>query len=186
MYSSSFIFYIGLVSGLLLAGGFFLWWKKRNSFHGRLSRVLRKIGADSLNDIVIPDGVDGEIQIDQLLLTDKGLLILDVREISGRLYAGENMDEWAVINHSQRFTFTNPVGPLRERVIAVKSLLPDVPVQGRVVVIGTAALPGGLPQCVVDLAMLGDQFSPDDKSARDKTNAFYPHWDRLRQIATPV
>lgn len=186
MGSTSFAFYIGMVSGVLLAAAFVWWWRQRGGYRGQLKRSISKISRDSLSDIVIPDGIDGEIQIEQLLLTDHGLLVLDIKEIRGRLFGGDNMDDWTVIDQSQRFTFANPVGPMRERVIAIRTLLKDVPVQGRVVIIGDAQFSEGLPECVVSVTALQDEFAPEDKHTKTAVNAFYPYWDRLRQIAVPA
>ncbi len=183
MESISSAFYIGLVCGVLVACLFVVWWRRRSSYPQKLSRVVKKISRESLSDVVVPDGLDGEIQIEKLLLTNKGLLVLDVKEIRGRFYGSDNMDEWTVINNSQRFTFTNPAGPLRERVIAIKTLLEDVPVLGRVVILGDVELSKGMPQCVVNLEQLLEEFGSDDKNARTSIDAYYPHWDKLRQIA---
>lgn len=183
MDSISYAFYVGLVSGLLLATLFVWWWRKRNTSSRMLARSVKKIARESLVNVVVPDGLDGEIHIEKLLLTNKGLLVLDVKEIKGRLYGSDNMDEWTVINGSQRFTFTNPAGPLRERVIAIRTLLKDVPVEGRVVILGDTELSAGMPSCVVSLAQLQEEYSADEKLNKVSIDAFYPHWDRLRQIA---
>ena len=177
-------FYVGLGAGILLAALVTMWWLRRGAFPRKLKRTIRKISKESMADIVVPDGLDGEIQLDYLLLTAKGLLVLDVKHVNGRLYGGDNMDSWTVIERGQRFTFTNPAGPLRERVIAIQTLLDDVPVDGRVVVLGDVRFATGVPDCVVSLARLQEEFVGQTKLSKAALKAFYPQWDQLRQIAT--
>lgn len=177
-------FYVGMGAGVLLAAVLTVWWLRRSTYPRQLKRTIRKISKESMADIVVPDGLDGEIQLDYLLLTAKGLLVLDVKHVNGRLYGGENMDSWTVIERGQRFTFANPAGPLRERVIAIRTLLSDVPVDGRVVVLGDVRFATGVPECVVSLSRLQDEFLGHTKLSKAALKSFYPYWDRVRQIAT--
>ncbi|MFK8028969.1 MAG: nuclease-related domain-containing protein [Gammaproteobacteria bacterium] len=177
-------FYVGVGAGLVLAAVLMVWWLRRSSFTRQLNRTIKKISSDSLNDIIVPDGLDGEIQLDYLLLTEKGILVLDIKHVNGRLYGGDNMDDWTVIDRGQRFTFTNPAGPLRERVIAIKTLLKDVPVSGRVVVLGDLKFATGVPDCVVSLSRLQDEFAGQNKLAKSASNDFMSSWDQVQKIAT--
>ncbi len=179
-------FYVGVGAGLILAAGVMVWWFRRSAYPRQLKRMIRKISKESMADIVVPDGLDGEIQLDYLLLTAKGLLVLDIKHVSGRLYGGDNMDSWTVIKRGQRFTFTNPAGPLRERVIAIKTLLKDVPVDGRVVVLGDVKFATGVPDCVVSLARLQEEFVGMNKLNKSTLQSFYPYWNRVQEVATPA
>lgn len=179
-------FYVGLGAGVVLAASLIAWWLRSSTYARQLKRTIKKISDDAMVDIVVPDGLDGEIQLDYLLLTHQGLLVLDIKHVTGRLYGGDNMDEWTVIDRGQRFTFGNPAGPLRERVIAIKTLLSDVPVDGRVVVLGDVTFATGVPDCVVSLQGLQDEFTPAQKPARGTVSDFLSSWDRLREIATSV
>ncbi len=170
----------------MLAAVLMVWWLRRSAYPRQLKRTIKKISTESLVDIVVPDGLDGEIQLDYLLLTANGLLVLDIKHVNGRLYGGDNMDDWTVIERGQRFTFTNPAGPLRERVIAIKTLLNDVPVDGRVVVLGDVKFGTGVPECVVSLSTIQEEFSSQSKLNTAAVSAFLPSWDRVQEIATSV
>jgi hypothetical protein len=125
--------------------------------------VLRRIGRERLTDVVIPDGVDGEIHLEHLVLTDRGILVLELRNASGALFAGERLDEWRVIDGARRFTFRNPLPPLEARVRSVALLADGAPVLGRVAIIGRVSFAGGRPDRVTTLSELADAFTkPND------------------------
>ncbi|MEM7084235.1 MAG: nuclease-related domain-containing protein [Pseudomonadota bacterium] len=179
-------FYVGVGAGLVLAAAVMIGWRVRSNPSQQLKRLIKKHSKECMSDIVVPDGLDGEIQLDYLLLTPRGLLVLDIKHVNGRLYGGDNMDAWTVIQGGQRFTFANPAGPLRERVIAVQSLLQDVPVQGRVVVLGDVKFATGVPDCVVSLPRLQEEFAGHSALGKATLSAFYPSWHRMQEIATPA
>ena len=56
---------------------------RRRAAGDRLQRVLDDIGYDRVDSILIPNGDEGEIQIDHLLLTARGLLIVDIKDVAG-------------------------------------------------------------------------------------------------------
>ncbi len=53
----------GAIVALLLV---WFWYRRRNS-GSRLKKVLNEIGYDRIDDLVIPNGDEGEIQIDQVV-----------------------------------------------------------------------------------------------------------------------
>jgi hypothetical protein len=125
----------GLAVGLgVLAGG--LVWRARTAERRRIQRTVRRLSQESLRDVVIPDGIDGVLQIDRLLLTHRGVLTLDLRPYAGTLFGAERIDHWTQITKGGSYRFPNPLYENRLRVQAVRALLPGVPVQGRVVFTG--------------------------------------------------
>ena len=73
---STWLIAAGVILALLIA-----WLIYRRSMAGdRLQRILDDISYDRVDGILIPNGDDGEIQIDHLLLTSRGLLIAYPRE----------------------------------------------------------------------------------------------------------
>ena len=82
------------------------WWRGPAR---KLSRVVRAIGSDSLVDVIIPDGMGGEIQLDHLLLTSGGLLLLELKDVDGTVFAGDTLDEWTALQGQTRTTFLNPI-----------------------------------------------------------------------------
>jgi hypothetical protein len=137
-----------------------------------------------MQDFVVPSTEDGEIHIDHLLLTAKGLLVVDVKDVKGAVFGGDKMQDWTVIHSDGRFTFSNPQGALRDRMAAIKLIVRDIPVSGRILFLADARFTKGTPSMACGLQELLDEFGEQDAaSAQTKVNAFRPLWDKLRDQA---
>ena len=156
------------------------WWLAPARRHERaLRRAIRRISHDTLAERVIPDGVDGEIQIDLVALIPKGLLVLEVRHAHGTVYGATSLDQWTALTPTSRIAFDNPLALLNRRVIALRALFgEDVPVLGRVVLVGDVQLGADLPETVVTPQGLLDEFG---LGAQDRGGVAYAaQWEHLR------
>jgi hypothetical protein len=160
-----------------------LWLLYRFSKRGdRLQRTLREIAHERVDALVIPNGDDGEIQLDYLLLTSQGLLILHIKDVQGTVFGSDKMQDWTVISDDRRYTFSNPQPALYDRIAAVRQLVNQVPVAGRVVFLDGGEFTKGVPGLVCNLDELLEEFAEKDKAAAHrKIEAFKPHWDRMLQ-----
>jgi hypothetical protein len=150
----------------------------------RVQQVLDEISYDRINDLLIPNGDEGEIQIDHLLLTSQGLLILDMKDVVGSVFGSDKMQDWTVISEERRYTFPNPQAALYDRIAAVRHIVRQVPVAGRVLFRDGAEFTKGVPDLVSDLDELLSEFGEEDKvAAKVKVEAFKPHWDLIRKAA---
>src|SRR5688572_17613260 len=130
-----------LVWGLLIGGTALVvaaawgWrWYARQRARKALVATITSLGADHIEDVLVPDGMGGFYHVDFLVLTARGILAVDLRDVNGNVFGGDQMTEWTVMNGAYRDTFTNPQGALYDRVAAVKAALAeDVPVEGRIV-----------------------------------------------------
>jgi len=173
------IFALGAVALLVI----WLLYRRRNS-GDRLKRVLNEIGHDRIDDLVIPNGDEGEIQIDHLLLTSRGLLIVDIKNAIGTVFGSDKMQEWTVISDERRYTFSNPQAALYDRIAAVRHIVRQVPVAGRILFLDGAEFTKGVPSSVSNLDELLDEFGENDNAAaKVKVDAFKPHWDLVRKAA---
>lgn len=146
-----------------------------------LERALADIAFERIEKLVIPSADEGEIQIDQLLLTSQGLLILETKNVQGTVFGSDKMSDWTVIAEDRRFTFPNPQPALYDRVAAVKQIVRDVPVAGRVLFLEGAEFTKGVPSLVCGLDDLVREFGePNKDAARFKIEAFKPHWELIR------
>jgi hypothetical protein len=146
--------------------------------------VLDEIGYDRVDGILLPNGDEGEIQIDHLLLTARGLLIVDIKDVTGVVFGSDKMEQWTVISNERRFTFTNPQPALYDRIAAVRQIVRQVPVEGRLVFLDGAEFTKGVPDFVSGLDELQTDFGEPDKAAgKFKIEAFKPHWDLIRKAA---
>ncbi len=177
---SKLIFAAGAVAILLLVWLFY----RRRAAGTQLQRVLDDIGYDRIEGVLLPNGDDGEIQIDHLLLTSRGLLIVDIKDVSGTVFGSDKMENWTVINDRHRFTFSNPQPALYDRIAAVRHIVRQVPVEGRLVFLDGAEFTKGVPELVAGIDELHAEFSDADKAAvKFKIEAFKPHWDLVRKAA---
>jgi hypothetical protein len=158
---------------------------RRHAARGRtLSSVLKQIGFERLDNLVIPNGDDGEIQIDHLLLTANGLVIIHVKDVIGTVFGSDKMQDWTVMSESRHFTFANPQPALYDRIAAVKQIVREVPVAGRILFLDDAEFTKGVPGLVCSLDDLVDEFSEADRaSAKVKVEAFRPHWEKICRYA---
>jgi hypothetical protein len=170
----------GLIVALLLA---WLLYRRRHAGN-RLKKVLAEISHDRIDGLVIPNGDDGEIQIDHLVLTSQGLLIVDIKDAVGTVFGGDKMQEWAVISDERRYTFPNPQEALYDRIAAVRHIVRQVPAAGRILFLDGAEFTKGIPSLVSNLDQLLAEFGePDKNAAKFKIEAFKPHWDLIRKAA---
>ncbi len=149
-----------------------------------LVQVLDIIAFERIEDLVIPSADDGEIQIDHLVLTAQGLLIVDVKDVNGAVFGSDKMQDWTVISKDHRFTFANPQPALYDRIAAVRQIVRQVPVAGRIVFLDGASFTKGVPGLVSSLDDLMDEFGEKDKAAaKVKIEAFMPHWELIHAKA---
>ncbi len=147
-----------------------------------LNKTVRQISKDTLRNLVVPDGVEGEIHIDSLLLTPRGLLVLEIKRVEGTVFGGERLDNWTAIDSRRRVTFANPIALMRKRVIALREQYAEMPVDGRVVFVGDVKLSSDLPACVTTVTGLREEFAQSGGRADGVLiDAFYPKWDELRR-----
>jgi nuclease-like protein len=161
-----------------------LWVRRRGPM---VEQALRGIAIDRLRDVLVPDGMGGQIQIEHLLLTANGIVVIDVKAFKGTIFAGDRMAEWTVIGEGGRFTFPNPLGTLYDRVAALRQLVRDVPVVGLVLFSAGADFTKGRPRDVLLPAELLDRYrKPEQADLERLLVAFAPHWDRVKGAIEPV
>ncbi len=173
-----------LVALLLL---FLLLYRRRRRRQRSVDRVVKSIAYEYLSNLIIPKADEGEIQIDHLILTAEGLLVIDVKEVSGIVFGSDKMQDWTVINSDRRFTFANPQPALFDRIAAVRQIVRQVPVTGRILFLDDAEFTKGVPGLVCKLDDLVVEFGEKDKlAAKAKIEAFKPHWDVITAKARRV
>lgn len=173
--------YLPWAGGALLLLLVALAWHRYTRRGTRLDQVLAEIGFDRLRNLVLPNGDDGEILIDHLLLTSQGLLVLEIKNVQGTVFGSDKMQDWTVISDPRHFTFANPQPALYDRIAAVRAIIQQVPVTGRILFLDGASFPKGVPGLVCKFDELLQEFVEKDKaSAKANVEAFKPHWESLR------
>ena len=168
---------------VLLAGSIWLWrWRERR--RRDIDRRLRDACRGVLANFTIPDGNGGQIQVQYALLTARGILVFDIKDVEGHVFGSEAMHDWTVIADERRFTFTNPQPGLWDRIAAVKRLTPEVPVIGFVAFTDRAQFTKGQPRSVTLLEPLLLELEKDASANHSgAVEGYLTAWDRLRQAA---
>jgi len=147
-------------------------------------RRLRAAAIDFLSGFIIPNGDDGEIHVEHALLTQRGIIVVDIKDVNGNVFGSDAMQDWTVISDKRRFTFSNPQYALYDRLAAIKRAAPDIPVTGYVAFMPRAHFSKGRPSDVILLEKLIDELQHEKKSDnRDMLPAWLPQWDCLRESA---
>lgn len=121
-----------------------------------LTNYCRKSTAHLLNDITLEYG-DGTTQIDHILLTQNGILVIETKHYSGWLFVNEEHRKWTQVIYKVETRFQNPILQNRKHVSAVRTLLDFIPeeqVKGLVVFTGDAEFKTEVPENVLKLHQL--------------------------------
>ena len=116
-----------------------------------LYRAVRKLGVAALRNVVIPDGMDGRVLIENIILTSGGIYILPIKRYCGIIFAADNIDTWTQVVGKRSYKFPNPLLELETYIMAVRNLLPTVNVSGAILVTREAQFPKGKPERVVPI-----------------------------------
>jgi Nuclease-related domain len=183
-----------LVAWLALGGAvailWGLWWLTRWYRRYRARKALiadvTSIAIEYLVDVLVPDGMGGGFHVDFALLTARGVVVVDLRDVSGNIFGGDQMDDWTVMDGAHRFTFVNPQSALYDRVAAVKAFAGETPVEGRVVFTQRARFPKGLPKWTLMLESLRAEFPPVEPSQLSSVlERFGGDWSSLKSAVLP-
>jgi Nuclease-related domain len=158
---------LGAVLLLLLAVAFwgFRAYQRRARRRALLAR-LERVAFESVHQVLVPDGMGGFIHIDHLLLTPRGVLVLDTRRVAGLIFGGDQMSDWTVMGRGRRFTFDNPQPALYDRIAAVKALTGEVPVEGRLLFSNVGKFTKGIPKWVLMLDGIEVEFPVVDRGMK--------------------
>ena len=150
---------------------------RRRALLARLDRVAY----EAVHQVQVPDGMGGFFHIDHLLLTARGLLILDTRRVPGLIFGGDQMSDWTVLARGRRFTFDNPQPALYDRIAAVKALVGDMPVEGRLLFSNLGKFTKGIPKWVLMLDSIEVEFPLVDARIKSSDNysKVLDSWQRL-------
>jgi Nuclease-related domain len=172
------------------ATGLLLFWAWRWFRHYRARKALHAAVtagcADHLTDSLVPDGMGGSFHVDYLLLTLRGVVVIDLRDVKGNIFGGDQMAEWTVMDGARRFTFINPQGALYDRIAAVKAVAGELPVEGRIVFTRRGRFPKGLPKWTLMLDALRAEFpAADFETPADTIARFREGWQSVRNAVKP-
>jgi hypothetical protein len=172
--------------GLLAAAVIFARdWFRQVRARKAIDNVISSVAYDELRNVLLPTGTGEQIHVNYLLLTQRGLLVIDLFDVPGMIFAGQKMEQWSVFGPKRHFTFTNPLPMLDDRLAAVRQLVGDTPVEGRIVFSMRGEFPKGRPSTVLRLDALQDEFPVVERVQGGVVAALAPVWERVKQAAQP-
>ena len=176
--------WIGLgAAGLLLAALVFFGLRayQRRARRKSLLARLERVASAAAHQVLVPDGMGGFIHIDHILLTPRGILVLDTRRVAGLIFGGDQMSDWTVMGRGHRYTFDNPQPALYDRIAAVKAVVGDVPVEGRLLFSNVGKFTKGIPKWVVMLDGIEVEFPVVDRGNQvfAPSEQYQDAWNRL-------
>jgi hypothetical protein len=152
----------------------------------RLHQGIVSVSLQHLHNVLVPDGMGSFMHVDYLLLTSRGAVVIDLRDVRGNIFGGDQMTQWTVMNGASRTTFQNPQHALYDRVAAVRSVAGDLPVEGRILFTRRARFPKGLPRWTLMVDSLRTEFPPVDSDAgRAWLERFQGEWQAICTAAQP-
>jgi len=157
---------------------------QRRSQWRRLHQGIISASIEYLHNVLVPDGMGAAMHVDYLLLTARGVIVIDLRDVRGNIFGGDQMTDWTVMNGATRTTFHNPQHALYDRVAAVRALAGELPVEGRILFTRRGRFPKGLPRWTLMLDSLRSEFPlADADGARSLLERHGADW---RAIASAV
>jgi len=179
---------LSALSGLVLIGLLIaLWsWYRRRRARAALLAAVTASAVEFQRDVLVPDGQGGWVHVDFLLLTARGCVVIDMRDVPGMIFGGDQMTDWTVMHRAQRTTFTNPQTGLYDRIAVVRALVGDMPVEGRVVFSARGQFPKGLPRYTLMLSSIEAEFPKAvPQMTEQAVGAWREDWQRLVAACRP-
>lgn len=111
-----------------------------------------------LNNITIPIQ-DGTTQIDHILISTKGVFVVETKNYSGWIFGNEQSRQWTQVIYRVKSRFQNPIHQNYKHLKAIQDLLEFLPkeqIHSVVVFAGNAEFKTPIPKGVVYLGQLVD------------------------------
>ena len=132
---------------------------QKKSFSLKIKKQLKRMSYDYIENIVLDDGLDQYAQFDYVLLTENGVIVLDIKDYSGHIFGADKIDEWTQIIQRKSYKFANPFFELSHKIELLKNINKEISVNGLILFADEADFPKGCPDKVISLKDLKDNYS---------------------------
>lgn len=128
----------GFICGLLLAAmsvWVVVWWRRGKAIRSgkRGERIvakelakLKKKDYIVINDLMLPTTNGRTSQIDHVVVSSRGIFVIETKNHAGRISGGEHAQYWQQHLSTQSRTFYNPILQNRSHLRAIRRLLPKM------------------------------------------------------------
>ena len=145
----------GIIAVAIIVILILIWRTSQSSKSYReIPKIIRNISKYHLKSVLIPDAVEGSSYIDWVVLTPKGILVINQKPYKGIIFASENISHWTQVIDKKSYSFDNPLRQLEIDLVTIKSLLPNITVKGYVVFDRDSFFPKGKPKEVFTIKEL--------------------------------
>ncbi|VAX04296.1 hypothetical protein MNBD_GAMMA20-675 [hydrothermal vent metagenome] len=179
---------LGLGLAALLALALAFWYFRRRhqatQYERHITKVIDSLGAPSLHNVVLPNGIDGLAFIDYLLLMPKGIVVLTIEHREGLLFGGNTVDRWTQVINGRTLKFDNPLYTHPHHRQAVEWNTEDIATCGCVVFSNAGQFQKGIPDgcCMID--NLPAKIAPLLGSASEIPKPLRKAWTHLQNLST--
>lgn len=174
----------GLLLAVLIGVTLILVWRPIAQWisHRRLLQLVRRLGVANLKYVSLPDGLDGEIYIEHLILRHDRILIVTIKPFKGNLFGAEHIDQWTQVIGHRSYKFPNPLHQQQSDLQVIKGVLPKIHIDGLIVFTRGCLFPKGKPEGV----MLFDELKAFRKPALEVVPLVQDAWDYLMKQVKPA
>jgi len=144
---------------------------RKNADFRSISQTFLSMGLGCIDEITIPDELDGYVTIDYCLLTPRGVVAIILQNYAGNLYGGDTIDSWTQVYQRKSFQFQNPHRHRQKCNSALQAFIPGVSVVSQIVFADIGVFPKGKPANVsmlselkIDLKDFFEGEGPDEKT----------------------
>ena len=184
-----------LVALIVIIGA--IWYARiqiRKTRHQRhIHKVLEALGVKYLRDIVLPDGLEGVVFIDYLLLVPDGVVVLDINYAEGHLFGGISVDQWTQVINNKTYKFSNPLYNNETKCQAVTwnvqnnlgddTISDDWHAHGLVVFSNAGNFPKGIPDNVSMIDELKENLEKSLAISSPVKDQNRQIWDKLHDLS---
>ncbi len=176
MFDFFLILCFGSLGLMIFVLGILIGFSIKNSYRSRLllnqnrgEAAVRKVITSNfkspnfhlLNNVTIPFQ-DGTTQIDHVLISTKGVFVIEVKNYSGWIFGNEKSKQWMQSIYRVKSQFQNPIHQNFHHVIAMQQLLEFLPkeqIHSIVVFSGSAEFKSPIPKGVFYLRQLSNHLN---------------------------
>lgn len=174
---------IGLGLGVLLLT-ILLWWLVFRRRAALPRNRLRKVSIDLLQDVLISDGDGGQIHLEYAAFCLRGIVLVNIKQLEGTLFASDAMNEWAIISPQRRTAILNPQGGLYDRTAAARRLVSDMPVYGYIAFTGNFEISKDAPSHVIAMDALIAELQGEQQGGTEVSPAWAAIWAEFKQATS--
>ena len=173
----------GVVILLILFGVLFQKaWLKEFLSERKLKKLLNNLGCESLHNVTIPDGMDGNVYVEHLILTPFEILLISVKRYRGLIFAAKSIDMWTQVIGKKSYKFENPLHQLENDLAALNAIPEQSKIHSKVLFIKGSEFPKGKPDDIVSVEEL--KVLQKSYAEKDVPDALMADWKRLVEMSS--